>query len=265
MKPVITLTTDFGNKDYFVGSVKGVILQINPDIRIVDITHDVTPYSVLDGAFVISSAFRYFPKGSIHVVVVDPGVGSPRRPILAVSRSGFFLGPDNGILSYIFDEDGPCEIYEISEKKFFLSSEGQTFHARDVFAPVAAWLSTEMGSGSFGKLILNPVKLPIQKPVVEKNQVTGQIIYIDHYGNLITNMKSADLLGVNLKTSHLIVGNTTLAGGKSYYQEAKEGEVSFIINSTGHLEIFQNKGKAVSVLKCSLLDFVQLTFPSRKR
>ncbi|MBI1823452.1 MAG: SAM-dependent chlorinase/fluorinase, partial [Nitrospirae bacterium] len=179
MKPVITLTTDFGHQDHFVGSVKGVILQINPEIKIVDISHDVPPFSIIKGAFIIASAFRYFPKGSIHVVVVDPGVGSSRKPLLVVSRSGFFLAPDNGILSYIFEEDGPCQIYEITEKKFFLPSVGQTFHGRDIFAPVAAWLSTEMESGSFGKLIENPVKLPIQKPMIEKNQVTGQIVYID--------------------------------------------------------------------------------------
>jgi S-adenosylmethionine hydrolase len=259
MKPVITLTTDFGNKDYFAGSVKGVILQINPDIRIVDISHEIAPYSVMEGAFVIASAFRHFPKGSIHVVVVDPGVGSSRKPLLVVSRSGFFLGPDNGIFSYIYEEDGPCEIYEITEKKFFLPSAGQTFHGRDIFAPVAAWLSTEMASDSFGKLMSDPVTLPIQKPVIEKKQITGQIIYIDRYGNLVSNIRASDLSGVNVIGAHVIVGHTTLSGGKSYYQEAKEWETSFVINSSGYLEIFQNRGNAASFLKSSLLDFIQLT------
>ncbi|MBI3593513.1 MAG: SAM-dependent chlorinase/fluorinase [Nitrospirae bacterium] len=258
MKPVITLTTDFGHQDHFVGSVKGVILQINPEIKIVDISHDVPPFSIIKGAFIIASAFRYFPKGSIHVVVVDPGVGSSRKPLLVVSRSGFFLAPDNGILSYIFEEDGPCQIYEITEKKFFLPSVGQTFHGRDIFAPVAAWLSTEMESGSFGKLIENPVKLPIQKPMIEKNQVTGQIVYIDHYGNLVTNIKSADLSGIQLNSSQLMLGSTTLTSGKTYYGEAAEGESSFVINSSGYLEIFQNKGNAALTLRSSLLDIVKI-------
>jgi len=258
VKPVITLTTDFGNKDYFAGSVKGVILQINPDIRIVDISHEISPYSIMEGAFVIGSAFHHFPKGSIHLAVVDPGVGSGRKPLLVVSRSGFFLGPDNGIFSYIYDEDGPCEVYEITEQKFFLPSPGRSFHGRDIFAPVAAWLSTEIPSTSFGKLIDNPVRFPIQKPVREREAVTGQVIYIDRYGNLVTNIRVDDLKDVDFRKAHLIVSHTTIAGGKTYYQEAKEGEISFTLNSSGHLEIFQNRGNAAGSLGSSLLDFVQL-------
>ncbi|MHB8481706.1 MAG: SAM hydrolase/SAM-dependent halogenase family protein [Nitrospiria bacterium] len=261
MKPVITLTTDFGNKDYFVGSVKGVILQINPEIKIVDITHEIPPYSIQDGAFVIYSSFRYFPKGSIHLVVVDPGVGSVRKPVLVVSRSGFFLGPDNGLFSYIYEEDGPCQVYEITEKKFFLPSIGQTFHGRDVFAPVAAWLSTEMESSSFGKLIDHPVKFPVPKPVVEKNKINGQILYIDWYGNLVSNIKVADLSEIDLTQCRLTVGTHTLAGGKKYYGEAGDKEPSFTINSSGHLEIFQNKANAAGFLKVAILDPVSLIKP----
>ncbi|MBI1821612.1 MAG: SAM-dependent chlorinase/fluorinase [Nitrospirae bacterium] len=261
MKPVITLTTDFGNKDYFVGSVKGVILQINPDIKIVDITHEIPPFSIQDGAFVIYSSFRFFPKGSIHLVVVDPGVGSERKSILVVSRSGFFLGPDNGLFSYIYEEDDPCQVYEITEKKFFLPSIGQTFHGRDVFAPVAAWLSTEMESSSFGKLIENPIKFRIPKPVTEKNKITGQIIYIDRYGNLITNIKVANLSEIDLTKCRLMIGAYSLAGGKKFYGEAGDKEPSFTINSSGHLEIFQNKSNAADFLHASLQDSVQLIQP----
>jgi hypothetical protein len=257
MKPVITLTTDFGNKDYFTGSVKGVILQINPDIRIVDISHDIPPFSISDGAFVISSAYRFFPKGSIHLVVVDPGVGSERKPLLAVSRSGFFLAPDNGILTTIYDEDGPCQIYELTEKKFFLPSIGPTFHGRDIFAPVAAWLSTEMESSSFGRIITDPVRLPVQKPLIEKNKITGQVMYIDRYGNLITNIRASDLQEINFKKSSVIIGSHTLVGGKAFYQEARQGESSFTLNSSGHIEIFQNRGHAASFLGASLHDPVQ--------
>ena len=258
MKPVITLTTDFGNKDYFVGSVKGVILQINPDIKIVDITHEIPPYSIKNGAFVIYASFRYFPKGSVHLVVVDPGVGSARKPILVVSRSGFFLGPDNGLFSYIYEEDGPCQVYEITEKKFFLPSIGQTFHGRDIFAPVAAWLSTEMESSSFGQLISEPVKFPIPKPMVEKQKVTGEVIYIDCYGNLITNIKGALLSEIDLTKTRLMIRTHILSVGKKYYGEAGDKEPSFTINSSGHLEIFQNQENAARFLGATLATPVYL-------
>lgn len=259
MKPVITLTTDFGTRDYFTGILRGVILQINPDIQIVDITHDIPPFDIRTGAFVISKAHRDFPRGSIHIVVVDPGVGSERRPLLAVSRSGFFLAPDNGVLSYVYEEDGPCQIYEINEKKFFLPSSGNTFHGRDIFAPVAAWLSTGLEAPSFGPAINDAVKFPVSKPTITQGNIAGNIVFIDHFGNLITNIRGSHLPSPDLKHLSLKIGEQTLKGGKRYYQEAVKGEISFTINSSGHIEIFQNQGSASKTLKILLDEKVSLT------
>ena len=258
MKPVITLTTDFGSRDYFVGSVKGVILQINPDIRIVDISHEIAPYAIRDAAFVIAASYRYFPKGSVHMVVVDPGVGSERRPLLVVSRSGFFLAPDNGVLSHIFEEDAPFQAFEITENKFFLKQPGNSFHGRDIFAPVAGWLSTELEPATFGRLITDPVRLPEVKPVLKDHRVTGKVIYTDHYGNLITNIRYTHIPSMDLKKLRLEVGSHSFKGGKRFYQETKNGEISFTLNSSGNIEIFKCQGSAAKTLALSPEDAVLL-------
>jgi hypothetical protein len=237
--------------------VKGVILQINPAIRIVDISHDIAPFSISQGAYVIASAYPYFPKGSIHLVVVDPGVGSARRSILAVSRSGFFLAPDNGVLSYILKEDGPCQIYELTEKKFFLDSSGRTFHGRDIFAPVAAWLSTGLESGSFGSPVSDPVTFPVRTPETHENRIKGQILYVDHYGNLISNIRLSDFPGIDLKAATVNIGKRRLSGGKRFYAEVEKGALSFLFNSSGSLEIFKREGNAADDL--NIRNFEELT------
>src|SRR5258706_11301544 len=184
---LITLTTDFGQSDHFVGTMKGVILGIAPRARIVDITHEIAPYELNEAAFVIAQAWRYFPKGTIHVVVVDPGVGSSRRPILAEAGGQFFVAPDNGVLSMIFDA-APHKVRMISNPKLMRREISRTFHGRDVFAPAAAHLAKGVRPAAFGKLINDYVRVWLSKPSeCGPNKWRGTILKVDSFGNLITN------------------------------------------------------------------------------
>src|SRR5258708_15348981 len=164
LNPLVTLTTDFGNRDHFVGVMKGVILGIAPRARIVDISHEIAPFEIADGAFTIAQAWRYFPKSTIHVVVVDPGVGSARRPILAEAGGHFFIAPDNGVLSMVFDA-APHKVRVISNPKFMRREISRTFHGRDVFAPAAAHLAKGAQPAAFGKLIHDYIRAGIAQPV----------------------------------------------------------------------------------------------------
>nr|MBI3614882.1 SAM-dependent chlorinase/fluorinase [Nitrospirota bacterium] len=185
---LITLLTDFGLRDYFVASMKGVILNINSQARIVDLSHDVAPQQIDEAAYLLKSSYRYFPDGTVHVAVVDPGVGSTRRALLVSTSRYYFVAPDNGLLSYIFDEELSVEVRVIENKQYRLDSEGATFDGRDFFAPAAAWLTKGQSPGSFGRLTRDYVKLPIEEPAVAHKVLSGHIVYVDHYGNLISNI-----------------------------------------------------------------------------
>ncbi|MCI0529812.1 MAG: SAM-dependent chlorinase/fluorinase, partial [Nitrospira sp.] len=190
---IITLTTDFGYRDYFVGSMKGIILGINPQAQVVDISHEVEPYSVDPAAYLIKSSYLYFPQGTIHVVVVDPEVGSTRRPILVEADHNFYVGPDNGVFSYIYGEAKKLRIIHITSEEYVLKPSrqmmlGPTFHGRDVFAPVAAWLSKGISPIKFGQEIQDPIRLSLVEPRSgEKGILEGKVIYIDRFGNLVSN------------------------------------------------------------------------------
>ncbi|MGH7473365.1 MAG: SAM hydrolase/SAM-dependent halogenase family protein, partial [Candidatus Methylomirabilales bacterium] len=170
---LITLLTDFGERDYFVASMKGVILNINPQARIVDLSHQVGPQQVEEAAYLLKSCYRYFPDGTVHVVVVDPGVGSARRPLLVTSSRYYFVAPDNGVLTDIFQEELSVEVREIENKQYRLDAEGATFDGRDLFAPAAAWLTRGQPPGSYGRLIRDYVRLPSQEPAWEGQALVG--------------------------------------------------------------------------------------------
>src|SRR6266404_4754928 len=182
---LITLTTDFGQSDHFVGTMKGVILGIAPRARIVDITHEIAPYELNEAAFVIAQAWHYFPKGTIHVVVIDPGVGSARRPILAEAGGQFFVAPDNGVLSMIYDT-APHKVRVISNPKVTSKNISRTFHGRDIFAPAAAHLARGTPPATFGKRIDDFLRNYLVKPQQQARRVWGgSILKIDRFGNLI--------------------------------------------------------------------------------
>jgi len=246
---IITLLTDFGSTDYFVGSVKGVILGINPHATIVDLTHEIASFSIAEAAFLLHAAYPYFPKGSIHVAVVDPGVGSDRRPLLVCAGGFYFLAPDNGILSYVFRDIPNYQLVELTETKFHLPAQGNSFHARDIFAPVAASLSTGLPITAFGPEGDTPVTIHLPTSTKRQKTLVGKVIYVDRFGNLITNITQVELDGWRGgKRIQITIGNTKFRGLARYYADEPSDTPNAMINSSGHLEIFLYMGNAAQHL-----------------
>lgn len=246
---LITLTTDFGTTDVFVACMKGVILGINPKAKIVDITHDIPPFDVEKATFLIPSLVKDFPEQTIHVIIVDPGVGSSRRPLLVQSGKTIFLAPDNGLLTPIIMNDKNAEAREIDGQRFLRPSPGETFHGRDLFAPVAAMLSMGDDPKDFGSVYQSPICLSIKSPIqVDSNRIKGEIIYIDHFGNLFSNITRSFLkeVGWDQNLEQIEVRLDGCHQGKiwKFYLEVHEGEGGALINSFGYLEWFCNKENA---------------------
>lgn len=247
---LITLTTDFGTSDYFVGAMKGVILTIAPKARIVDITHQITPFEVNEAAFTINEASRWFPKGTIHVVVVDPGVGSARRPILVEAAGQRFIGPDNGVFTMIY-ESGPHKVREISNPKLMLKTVSRTFHGRDVFAPAAAHLAAGVAAARFGKLIRDYVRSETVKPaLVKKQRWLGSVLKVDHFGNLITNFDLREFGALRTHAFEILAGPQIIRRLALTYAESGIGELVAIEGSSGFLEISANQESAAAKLGC---------------
>jgi len=192
-RPIITLTTDYGTNDHLVGTLKGVILKINPDVTIVDISHDVTPYDLLDGALTIGSSYAYFPPRTIHVVVVDPGVGTARRPLLVTGDTQYFVAPDNGVLSLVYEREANILVRHANVEHYYLQPVSKTFHGRDVFAPVAAWLAKGSQASAMGEEITDYKKFAMPKPKSADGLSKGVVLRVDSFGNLITNFRPEDL------------------------------------------------------------------------
>jgi S-adenosyl-L-methionine hydrolase (adenosine-forming) len=250
-KPLITMTTDFGYADPFVGVMKGVIYGINPQTNIVDLTHDITPQGIKDAAFVIGMHYHYFPKNSVHLVVVDPGVGSKRRPILVAAREHYFIGPDNGVFSYIYNHSPEdFRVVHITSEQYFLMKHSPSFQGRDVFAPCAAWLSTGKDLSNFGEAITDPHVIDLPAPVRQTaDLLKGEVIFIDRFGNAVTNIKRENInalvssgkkgaLRISLKGIDMRL--------MAFYSEENTGTISALINSSGYLEVFIFKGSAAT-------------------
>ncbi len=264
MSAIITLTSDFGARDAFVASLKGVILKINPSAQMIDVSHEIAPQDVWEAAFTLKSAYNYFPKGTVHLAVVDPGVGSVRRPIIVVTESYYFVGPDNGLFTLIYQEAERVRVHHITATHYFLPNPSQTFHGRDVFAPVAAWLSKGIPSGNFGEEITDYLKLNVPSPKVSPTSIEGHVVHIDRFGNMITNisLKSVQaLLGEEMDISSLgvtVVGRE-IKGLKKFYAESAPGEASALINSSGFVEIFVFKQNARAVLSSKRGEVVRVS------
>ena len=250
---VITLLTDFGDRDYFVASMKGVILGINPQARIVDLSHNVAPHQIEDAAYLLKASCKYFPDGTVHVAVVDPGVGSLRRPLLVTTSRHFFVAPDNGLLSYIYQEETDVEVRQIENKQYRLDSEGTTFDGRDLFAPAAAWLTRGQQPGSYGKLIQDYVKLPLPEPAWQGGALAGTIVYVDRFGNLISNLTPFHIKDVQGRTRRsdvsIRIGGVTIAGLLKNYSQGSADAPHALINSNGQVEVFVKEGSAANRLK----------------
>jgi len=248
---LITFTTDFGLSDHFVGVMKGVVAGIAPAARVIDISHDVAPYNVTEAAFVIAEAWPYFPKRTVHVVVVDPGVGSARRPILAEAGGHFFIAPDNGVLSMVFDA-APHKVRVISNTRFMRRDISRTFHGRDIFAPAAAHLAKGAQAATFGKLIHDYIRAGIARPArLGPNSWRGTILKVDRFGNLITNFAASEFEGINARPFEMRAGAQRVHRLALTYAETEVGDLSVIVGSSGYLEIAANQTSAATILGCS--------------
>lgn len=249
-RPVVTLTTDYGTNDHLVGTVKGVILKINPDATIVDITHNVVPFDVLDGALAIASAYKYFPPKTVHLVIVDPGVGTERRPLLVSGEQQFFVGPDNGVFSLIYEREERITVRHVTAQHYFLNPVSKTFHGRDVFAPVAAWLTKAWQSQSFGEEISEYARFSLPKPKVADGLVKGLVLRVDAFGNLMTNLTPADLPEQTLKNGaiKLQVANKDVTRLVETFAQGEAGVPVAFLGSSGFIEIAVNKGSAAKQL-----------------
>lgn len=241
----IALLTDFGTSDNFIGVMKGVILSINPRLNLVDISHNIRPQDISSAAFLLKSSYRYFPKRTIFLVVVDPGVGSKRSPIIIRSKNYFFVGPDNGVLGLAAKEDGVKEIIVIENKRYFLKPVSDTFHGRDIFAPVAAYLSKGRRCTLFGRTLNSIKELNIPEPRTGRDLLTGEIIHIDRFGNLVTNIdKNLFKRFTQNKRFKIKIKNRELDSTVRSYQAVKPGKPMAIFGSFGFLEISVNCGSA---------------------
>jgi S-adenosylmethionine hydrolase len=252
---IITLTTDFGLDDHFVGTMKGVMLNINPAIQFADICHQISSYDVLDGALTLALSYSYFPLGTIHLVVVDPGVGSARRPIVAQSQRYKFVAPDNGVLSLIYQREPGLEVRHATAERYFLHPVSNTFHGRDIFAPLAGWLSNGIGLEQFGGIVTDCVKLNLPKPRrANHGQVEGIVMKIDKFGNLITNVAPDDVPELFSAASlpfRITVQEHKITRLYSSYSMGRASELFAILGSSGYLEICRNLGSAASALQAT--------------
>lgn len=244
MKRIITITTDFGTEDHYVGAMKGVMLGINPEAQIVDITHEVPKFDILSGAVTLSSFYTYYPQGTVHTAVVDPGVGTSRKPIAVEADGNFFVGPDNGIFSLIIKNAAQSRIVEITNSGMMLENVSSTFHGRDIFAPAAAHLSQGTDIKELGDELRAPVLLDLPEPEIQADQVRGEVIYTDSFGNLMTNIPEGLIKGGSIVRA----GELSLGEPKNSYGSSEKGDILAIIGSSGYLEISVNQGSALDVL-----------------
>lgn len=256
--PLITLLTDFGSKDYFVASMKGVILTIHPAARIEDVSHHITPHRIDEAAYCLQSCYRTFPEGTIHVVVVDPGVGSNRRPILVKTGRYYFVAPDNGVLSPILYLEEDVEIREIENQRFQLESPGATFHGRDVFAPAAAWLARGAALSLFGRLVSDPVRINWPQARVTARTIIGEIVYIDRFGNLISNISQIQIEAGKIGRPEIRVGEHLIGSLVANYSQGQADVLHALINSNGMLEFFLKERPASERLKIGVGAVVEM-------
>ncbi|HUJ10620.1 MAG TPA: SAM-dependent chlorinase/fluorinase [Verrucomicrobiae bacterium] len=277
--PLVTLITDFGTRDWFVGSMKGVILGLNPRATIVDITHEIPAGDIRAGAFALVASYRCFPSKTIHVAIVDPGVGSSRSAIAAKTADYIFVGPDNGVLSFALAREKVMEIRRLDNENYLRKPVSATFHGRDVFAPVAAHLTQEIRFDSLGEKLADCVRLDFPQARAANGEVLGEIIYIDHFGNAITNIEFAatgvetavpsgkapgrrksvaPTKGLSRTFAKARVPGKLKCGIKRFYQDVPPGQPLAMISSSGFLEIAVNRGSAASQFGLKIGDAVEV-------
>jgi S-adenosylmethionine hydrolase len=247
---VVTLLTDFGNQDYFVAAMKGVILSINPSVQIIDITHEVPPQDIQSAAFTLLACYRDFPAGTIHVCVVDPGVGSKRRALAVRCAQQLFVGPDNGIFSWVWERERDYRAHAITNEKFFRPPVSTTFHGRDVFAPVAAALSARTKVEELGEPVADVVRLPALAPQFKDDTIEGRVIHIDRFGNCVTNLTRDHLSEQGFaRGAKLIMNDQHVSKFHACFTDARDDEPFCFFGSAGFLEIGARNSSAKNILK----------------
>jgi S-adenosylmethionine hydrolase len=258
---IITLTTDFGLKDPYAAEIKAAILSICPNAVIIDITHEIAKFNIRMGAYVLASAVPYFPKGAVHVAVVDPGVGTRRRPIVIQTSQGFFVGPDNGLLVFAAEKQGIMRIHELANPRFMLPKVSNTFHGRDIFAPAAAHLMNGVKPAEFGPEVREAAKPEFAKVTRRNGLLVGEVLHVDGFGNIITNIKEKEVAQSHVKGAvsvELPSGKLKLKFCKAY-GETKPHEPLALIGSHGFLEIALNQGSAAEKFKTKAGDSVTIS------
>jgi S-adenosylmethionine hydrolase len=246
---VITLTTDFGTRDWFVGTMKGVILSVNPRASVVDLTHEIPGSDIRAGAFALMASCRFFPKGTVHVAVIDPGVGGQRKAIAVKTRDYFFVGPDNGVLSFALAQEQIRAVHALTNEDFFLQPISSTFHGRDIFAPVAAHLSKGLPIQKLGPPLKSFTRLTWPQPRFSPNQIRGEIIYCDRFGNAITNLRLEDLPETTRTSWQIQFKRQRVCPLAAFYQAVPIGKPVAIVGSSGLIEIAVNGGSAAEMFR----------------
>jgi len=259
-RAIVTLLSDFGQRDGFVGIVKGIVLGISPGATIVDLSHDVPPQDVTGGALILASAVGYFPDRTIHLAVVDPGVGTARRPILVETERFVLIGPDNGLLSVAADSAPVRRVVHLDRPEYFSPSPSHTFHARDVFAPVAGHCARGVDCASLGSTLDDFVRLSLPAVRRLEDALEGQVIHIDRFGNLMCNIRREDLSGFREVELSISIGGVQIAGISPHYSAVREGKPVALWNSWGRLEVAVRNGSAVRHLRTRNGDRVQVKF-----
>ena len=249
MRPVIALLSDFGSRDHYVGTMKGVLLGICPEATLVDITHDIAPHDVLDGALELAAAYRYFPVGTIFLAVVDPGVGSVRRGIAADVGDYRFVCPDNGLLTAVVRESPPKKVVELTERRYARPTVSRTFEGRDRFAPAAAWLAKGIQMPALGRNVPEIQRLEIPRLIESDSEIQGAVLRVDRFGNLVTNLDRKTVERFSRAGEvQIVAGGTTVGKLVATYAEIRAGEVCALFGSTDHLELSANSGSAADAL-----------------
>jgi S-adenosylmethionine hydrolase len=252
VRPLIALLSDFGSRDHYAGTMKGVMMGICPELSLVDITHDVRPHDVLEGALQLAAACRYFPAGTIFLAVVDPGVGSARRGIAADTGDYRFVAPDNGLLTAVLQEMPPKKIVELTERRYARPTVSRTFEGRDRFAPAAAWLAKGIQLTALGRAVSSFHQIDIPRPDVTATVLRGVVLLVDRFGNLVTNIDRRSFEA--FARDHVVAltaGGHPIAGVVATYADIRAGEVCGLFGSTDHLELAANGGSAESALALS--------------
>ncbi len=260
MRPVIALLSDFGTRDHYAGTMKGVILGICPDVTLIDITHEITPHDVVEGALQLAASCRYFPVGTIFLAIVDPGVGSPRRGMAAEAGDYRFVAPDNGVLTAVFREVPPKRVVELTERRYARPTVSRTFEGRDRFAPAAAWLAKGIQLSALGRAVSNYQQVDIPQPAVSESQLAGIVLLVDRFGNLVTNIDRRTFESfTHGQPVALRVAEHAIAGVVATYADIRPGEVCALFGSTEHLEFAVNGGSAAATLDVARSAKVEIT------